>query len=117
MIYVYLLPVLIVDGAEQVAGLDLIHHALLQTTESPDIRLLIQDVTPEEHVGLSLECLSSRDPTTAEILLYHQMVTVIPPNPDIIRARQLLGNSPEVISQPEMWELMRIFGRLHGIDH
>lgn len=34
------------------------------------------------------------------------------PNPDIIRAAELLSNSPDVITQPEMWELMRIFGRL-----
>lgn len=34
---------------------------------------------------------------------------------DIIRAQELLGTSPAVITQPEMWELMRIFGRLHGI--
>jgi len=116
MFYVYLLPVIIVDGAEQVAGIDLIHHALLQATDLPYVRRLIQDVTPEEHVGLSLECLSSRDPTTAEIFQYHEMVVIIPPNPDIIRARELLENSPDVITQPEMWELMRIFGRLHGID-
>lgn len=31
---------------------------------------------------------------------------------DYDRAQELLGNSPDVITQPEMWELMRIFGRL-----
>lgn len=39
-----------------------------------------------------------------------------PPSPDIVRATELLATSPQVITMPEMWELMRIFGRLHGIS-
>lgn len=38
-----------------------------------------------------------------------------PLTPDTRRAKELLATSPAVITQPEMWELMRIFGRLHGI--
>lgn len=38
-----------------------------------------------------------------------------PLSPDLKRARELLANSPDVITQPEMWELMRIYGRFHGI--
>lgn len=33
------------------------------------------------------------------------------PNPDIERAKELLSTSAEVITQPEIWELLRIFGR------
>lgn len=35
---------------------------------------------------------------------------------DITRATELLANPPTAITQPEMWELMRIFGRLLGIS-
>lgn len=34
---------------------------------------------------------------------------------DIARAQAILATSPPVITMPEMWELLRIFGRLHGI--
>lgn len=33
---------------------------------------------------------------------------------DLFRARELLANSPDVITQPEMWELLRILGRHFG---
>lgn len=35
-------------------------------------------------------------------------------SPDEIRATELLHMSPPVISQPEMWELVRIFGKKLG---
>lgn len=38
----------------------------------------------------------------------------IPPDSDYVRACELLANPPTAISQPEMWELMRIFGRKLG---
>lgn len=38
------------------------------------------------------------------------------PDPDIARAAELLATSPAVISQPEMWELMRIFGKRLGLS-
>jgi len=39
-----------------------------------------------------------------------------PTPPDVIRAREILATSPSVITQPEMWELMRIFGRKLGFN-
>lgn len=33
---------------------------------------------------------------------------------DYLRAQELLASSPQVITQPEMWELMRIIGRKLG---
>jgi len=38
------------------------------------------------------------------------------PSPDIIRAREILSNPPTVITQVEMWELVRIYARLLGIE-
>jgi len=37
-----------------------------------------------------------------------------PPDGDIARAEELLASSPQVITQPEIWELLRIFGRRLG---
>lgn len=38
------------------------------------------------------------------------------PTPDYTRACQLLETSPLVISQPEVWELLRIYGRRLGYE-
>jgi len=35
---------------------------------------------------------------------------------DYERAMALLATSPQVITQPEIWELLRIFGRRLGYD-
>lgn len=35
-------------------------------------------------------------------------------DPDTITARELLGTSPDVITQPEIWQLLRIYGRRLG---
>jgi len=37
-----------------------------------------------------------------------------PEDPDQARAEELLATSPNVITMPEIWELLRIFGRRHG---
>lgn len=34
----------------------------------------------------------------------------------IARAQEILASSPDVITQPEIWELLRIFGRRLGYD-
>ncbi len=55
----------------------------------------------------------------AEIDVINQTISANPhydpTPPDMARAAELLATSPAVITQPEMWELLRIFGRLHGI--
>lgn len=37
-----------------------------------------------------------------------------PPDPDTIRAEEILATSPDAITQPQIWELLRIFGRKFG---
>ncbi|MBA7529157.1 hypothetical protein ES705_21349 [subsurface metagenome] len=115
MIRVYLLPVTTIDGAEQVAGIDFIHDALLECTEDPDTRKLIMDTTDAEHAGLLATGAVPAVASQEDVAMYHTEVVITPPDPDIERARVLLASSPAVITQPEMWELMRIFGHLHGI--
>lgn len=115
MIRVYLLPVTTIDGAEQVAGIDFIHDALLECTASPNIRELIMDTTDAEHAGLLATGAVPAVASQEDIDRYHTEVVITPPNPDIERAKVLLASSPAVITQPKMWELLRIYGRLHGI--
>lgn len=38
------------------------------------------------------------------------------PDPDIERVKELLATSPAAITMPEIWELMRIFGRRLGLS-
>jgi len=115
MIRVYYLPLLIIDGTEQVAGIQWIHDALLEDCESPTIMKLTQDTTSEEDDALIALAYSHHHATQEEIDRYHAQVIIIPPDPDISRAAALLSTSPEAITQPEIWELLRIFGRLLGI--
>jgi len=115
MIRVYFLPVVTFDGIEQVAGIEYIHDALLECTEDPLERKLIMDTTIEEDAWLSGFSTEAYDAAQEEIDLYHAQVVIIPPDPDIVRAEELLATSPGAITMPEMWELMRIFGRLLGI--
>ncbi|GAI55421.1 unnamed protein product, partial [marine sediment metagenome] len=39
----------------------------------------------------------------------------IPPTPDEARLTEIVANSPEVITMPEMWEAIRILARIHNI--
>lgn len=114
MIKVYLLPVVEIDGTEQVAGSDIIHDALLLTTEEPDVRKLIMDTTAEEHEQLELCAVESGTPTQEDIDLYNAQVEILPPDPDTIRAEEILATSPAAITMPDLWELARIFGRRLG---
>lgn len=115
MIRVYLLPVEQIDGTEQVAGIEIIHDALLFTTADPLERKLIMDTTELEHALFEPLAIHRWEATEAEIQQYNESVIIEPPNPDTIRAQELLENSPDVISMPEMWELMRIYGRRFGL--
>jgi len=116
MIRVYLLQVIREDNTDTVTGIDLIHHAILETTADPAIRKLIMDTTANEHSDFSASCQEWREATLEEVALYHSQVIIEPPNPDFVRARELLETSPQVITMPEIWELLRILGRLHGIN-
>lgn len=114
MIRGYLLQVEPHNGTEQVAGIDIIHDALLQTTPNPDVRLLVMDTTTAEHLALALIALECPDLTQEQIDLYNSTVVPYTPDPDTIRAQELLASSPDVITQPEQWELFRIMGRRLG---
>lgn len=114
MIRVYFLDVEIIDGAEQVAGIEFIHDALLECTEEPLIRKLIQDTTDAEHAGLAASGAVPAEATQEDINRYHAEVIILPPDPDVTRAMEILECSPDVITQPEIWELLRIIGRRSG---
>lgn len=114
MIRVYFLHLELVDGVEQVSCIEWIHDALLECTEEPDVRKLIQDTTPVEHAHLSDFALEVRDATQDEFDRYNARIPLPTPDPDILRAEELLTSSSNVITQPEIWELVRIFGRRLG---
>lgn len=116
MIKVYWLPVLTDNNTDTVEGISSIHDAILNTTSSPTMRILIMDTTSDEHNYFLTVSMAWREATPEEVALYHSQVIVEAPNPDIVRALELLETSPAVITMPEMWELMRIYGRLHGIN-
>ncbi len=48
---------------------------------------------------------------------FNAYIASLPPptlDPDYARATELLSNPPEAITTPEIWELLRIIGRLFG---
>jgi len=58
-----------------------------------------------------------------EALLYDETTQSLIPNPDYtppiadpdtLRAQEILGTSPDAITAPEQWELLRIFGKKLG---
>lgn len=114
MIRVYYLEVQTIDGARQVAGCELIHDSLLQSTIELDLNKLTMDTTEAEHDALIALASSWDAATKIEIALYNEKVTICPPDPDIARAMELLSSSPDVISMPAIWELLRIIGRRFG---
>ena len=114
MIKVYLLLVETIDGKEVVTGIDLIHDAILQTTYDPLIRKLIMDTTPDEDTALTQLAIGTHYATDGEVALYNAHVVISTPDPDTIRVEELLTSSPDVINQPEMWELMRLIGKRLG---
>lgn len=116
MLTVYFLPVETLDGTHQVAGISLIHDAILQTTEDPGIQKLLMDTTLDEHADLITLALNWREATPQETDFFHQTVIPFIPNPDIIRAREILASHPGTIEPPELTELIRILTRLQGLS-
>lgn len=114
MIYVYYLPVDALDDTEQVAGTDLIHDAVLECTDQANVRKLTMDTTYVEHDQLSALALEVRAPTDTELELFYLSVIPYVPDPDALRAEEILASSPDVITMPEIWELLRIIGRRLG---
>lgn len=114
MLKVYYLPVEPTPDGEQVLGVDLIHGAMLECTEQPDVRKLLMDTTPDEHDLLEDMAALVREPTQDEIDLFSAREVEPPPDTDTVRAREILTTSPAVISMPEVWELLRILGKRLG---
>lgn len=114
MIRVYFLPVETISGTEQVAGIGFIHDALLDFTQDALIRKLTMFTTQDEHDILSSLASQFREATQEEIARFNVEVEISPPDPDYDRACELLASSPNVITQPEIWELLRIFGKRYG---
>lgn len=115
MIRVYFLPVETIDTTEQVKGSAWIHDALLECTEDPAERKLIMDTAADEDTWLSSLATEAYDASQEEIDLYNAQVTLYVLNLGIVRAQELLGTSPDAITMPQIWELLRIFARLLGI--
>uniref|UniRef100_A0A6H1ZSM1 Uncharacterized protein n=1 Tax=viral metagenome TaxID=1070528 RepID=A0A6H1ZSM1_9ZZZZ len=112
MIKVYILLVQRIDNTDAVVGIEHIHHAFL--TYGAGKATLVQDTTPEEDTALSALAIEVRDPTPEEIAALEALPEPMPPTEDELRVRKLLATSPAVITQPEIWELLRIFGRKLG---
>ncbi|MBA7662911.1 hypothetical protein ES703_70944 [subsurface metagenome] len=115
MIRVYFLPVEIIDHTEVVAGTEFIHDALLECTENPEIRKLIQDTTEDDHNSLVAVCHLWTDATPEEIDLYNATVTPEPPDPDADIARDILSTHPGTIEPPALTTLIRIYAKRLGI--
>jgi len=116
MITVYLLPVETLNGCDVVAGAEHIHDAVLECTENPNVRKLIMDTTLDEEIALSDVALNVYLPDSEELAIYNAREIAPPPDADALRAAELLAMSPPVITLPEIWELLRIFGRRLGYD-
>ncbi|MBA7694972.1 hypothetical protein ES703_103588 [subsurface metagenome] len=114
MIQVYLLPTYLEDNTEHVAGETIIHDALLDTTEDPNLRQLIMNTTEDEHNQLLSVAIDWQEATAEEIERYNAQVIIVTPDPDTIRAEEILSTSPDAITGPETWELLRIIGRRLG---
>jgi len=115
MYRVYHLSLIKVDGADTIAGAEFIHDAIIYTTPDPDIRELLMNTTPDEDQSLTALALGVRDATQEEIdTLDVENATTSPPSQDTLRAQELLESSPDAITQPEIWELLRIIGRRLG---
>ncbi|KKK94241.1 hypothetical protein LCGC14_2684850 [marine sediment metagenome] len=112
MIKVYILPVTRQGNRDTVARAEYIHDAVLRYDVGT--ATLIQDTSPEEDSALAAIALQVRGPSPSELEAFLARPMPPPPTADELRARELLANSPDVITLPEIWETLRIFGRRLG---
>ena len=113
MIRVYFLRG-IVDSqtnTEVIQGSEYIHGAILECTDELQVWKLIQDTTGQENAGLLAVAESWRKATPEEIAKYKADVVIIPPDPDAIRAREIIGSNPNSIPMPIIRELLAIIVR------
>ena len=78
-IKVYILPVKRINNVDVVDGGYLIHDAILECTEKPEIRKLIMDVTADEDITLSALALETRSPTMEEVAVFEGLPPLPPP--------------------------------------
>lgn len=108
MIRVYFLPVEISAGVETVAGAWRIHNATLEPSDDPATKKLTMDTTQDEHASLVSVALSYRDATADEVVYFNTRNRPEPLDPDTLRAWEIAQNSPDVMTQVEIWEALRI---------
>lgn len=72
MIRIYLLGVERIGNTDVVKGIEYIHNAILECTEKPDVRKLIQDTTAEEDTILAGLAIEVRQATAEETVALSQ---------------------------------------------
>lgn len=114
---VYFLPWSGNDFTNVILKEQLIHHAIVLPTDDIDIRKVIMNTNALTHDRLCFVAHSWRLPTTEERDEYASAAIFPPQDPDLLICEELLGQSSEAITQPEIWQLLRIFGRRLGLYH
>jgi hypothetical protein len=89
MIRVYLLPVELdnTTNTERVKGAEYVRDAIIESTDKPNIRKLIQDTTDSEHARLIAVADGWREATQDEVAQLNQFKAQLPDMPprDIIK--------------------------------
>lgn len=67
MIKVYYLEVKSLENREQVNGSEIIHHAILECTDKPEVRKLIMDTTYDEDVALTALAIKVEEATSQDV--------------------------------------------------
>lgn len=116
MIRTYFLSVTIVNNTEVMAGINVIHDCLVETTDQAMVRRVIMGPTDAEHALLAALAASWNEATIDERDRYYALVTPLPPDPDYDRACEILSNPTIPIPATELAELVRIFGKRLGYD-
>ena len=84
-IRVYYLEVERIENTEKVRGIEYIHNAILECSEKPNVRKLIQDTIEAEHTALSALALEVRKPTPQEIEAFNTLPIPSPPARDLAK--------------------------------
>jgi len=93
MLRIYYLPVEPTPEGEQVLGIDLIHDAILECVDNPDVRKLLMDTTADEHSQLEDMAVLVRDPTQDEI--------------DQFSAREVEPQTPTLSEPGRYWQRLQ----------
>jgi len=116
MLHVYFCPIEERNGTTFIVGEGVIHDAVIEPGATAYISKVIMDTTTFEHEVLVATAISHRPPTVDEINAWNEDFPPYTPDPATLRAEELLAQSPPTITMPEIWELLRIFGRRLGYN-